>query len=80
MRYYTGGAKLEAISSFVLPKSLKFFSFFIQSKTDDEYQFNTNYNGSSKSFKNDKTQRRKMNGYLKLIAKCVGINITRRKE
>jgi integrase len=47
--------------------------FYLKGKRPEDYLFPTNYDGSTKHFQKYKSQRRRMNERLKIIAKDAGI-------
>lgn len=48
-------------------------SHYLNKKHPDDYVFPANYDGSTKHYEKYKTQRRRMNAYLKIIAEDAGI-------
>ncbi len=47
--------------------------FYLRDKAENDYLFPANYDGSTKSYEKYKSLRRRMNGYLKIIANDAGI-------
>ncbi|UII80395.1 tyrosine-type recombinase/integrase [Flagellimonas sp. CMM7] len=54
----------------------KILNYYLLSKRSNDYLFPTNYDGSTKHFQKYKSQRRRMNERLRIIAKDAGIEGT----
>lgn len=73
-RIFYGRSKTgDQLSVRITDELRKILNFYIQHKTENDYLFPANYDGSTRSYEKYKTQRRRMNGYLKIIAKDAGI-------
>lgn len=73
-RIFYGRSKTgDQLSVRITDELRKILNFYIQDKTENDYLFPANYDGSTRSYEKYKTQRRRMNGYLKIIAKDAGI-------
>ena len=73
-RIFYGRSKTgDQLSVRMTDELIKILNFYREDKTDDEFLFPANNDGSTKSFEKYKSQRRRMNEYLKVIAKDAGI-------
>lgn len=57
----------------IVPELEKILGYYLKGKAPEDYLFPTNYDGSTKHFQKYKSQRRRMNERLKIIAKDAGI-------
>ena len=73
-RLYYGRSKTDDPFSVKITKDLQsILDYYLVDKKPDDFLFPTNYDGSSKHYQKYKSQRRRMNERLKIIAKDVGI-------
>jgi integrase len=73
-RIFYGRSKTGDQLSVRITNELKdILSYYIEGKSVEDYLFPANYDGSTKHFEKYKTQRRRMNENLKIIAKDAGI-------
>ncbi len=73
-RLYYGRSKTgEQFSVKVLPQLMKILEFYLLDKGKEDFLFPTNYDGSTKHYEKYKSQRRRMNERLKIIAGDAGI-------
>ena len=71
---FYGRSKTGDQLSVRITKELKeLLNFYLTDKTEEEYLFPANYDGSTKHYEKYKTLRRRMNENLKIIANDVGI-------
>ncbi len=57
----------------IVPDLMKILGYYLAGKAPEDYLFPTNYDGSTKHFQKYKSQRRRMNERLKIIANDAGI-------
>ena len=57
----------------IVPELMKILEYYLKDKTPEDYLFPTNYDGSTRHFQKYKSQRRRMNERLRIIAKDAGI-------
>lgn len=57
----------------IVPELKKILEYYLEGKAPEDYLFPTNYDGSTKHFQKYKSQRRRMNERLKIIANDAGI-------
>lgn len=73
-RVFYGRSKTgDQLSVRITDELRKILGFYIHDKTENDYLFPANYDGSTKSYEKYKSLRRRMNGYLKIIANDAGI-------
>jgi integrase len=57
----------------IVPELREILNYYLEGKVSNDYLFPTNYDGSTEHFEKYKSQRRRMNQRLKIIAKDAGI-------
>lgn len=73
-RIFYGRSKTgDQLSVRITDELRKILGFYIQDKMESDYLFPANYDGSTKRYEKYKSLRRRMNGYLKIIANDAGI-------
>ncbi|MCM4168434.1 Tyrosine recombinase XerC [Arenibacter antarcticus] len=73
-RIFYGRSKTgDQLSVRITDELNEILSFYLDGKSNEDYLFPANYDGSTKSFEKYKSLRRRMNGHLKTIAKDSGI-------
>jgi integrase len=73
-RLYYGRSKTGTSLSVLIHHKLRnILDFYLADKKSGDYLFPTNYDGSSKHYQKYKSQRRRMNNRLKIIARDAGI-------
>lgn len=73
-RLYYGRSKTDNNLSVAITEDLReILDYYLKDKKPSEYLFPNNYDGSTKHFEKYKTQRRRMNERLKIIAEDAGI-------
>lgn len=74
-RLHYGRSKTgEPLSVEISEKLAEILGFYLSNKKPEQYLFPTNYDGSSKQFQKYKSQRRRMNERLRIIAKDAEID------
>jgi site-specific recombinase XerD len=75
-RIFYGRSKTgDQLSVQITNELREILSFYIEGKSVEDYLFPANYDSSTKHFEKYKTQRRRMNENLKIIAKDAGIEV-----
>lgn len=73
-RIFYGRSKTgDQLSVRITNELREILGFYLLDKTENDYLFPANYDGSTKSYEKYKSLRRRMNGYLKIIANDAGI-------
>ncbi|ASO04651.1 tyrosine-type recombinase/integrase [Arenibacter algicola] len=73
-RIFYGRSKTgDQLSVRITDELREILGFYSLDKTENDYLFPANYDGSTKSYEKYKSLRRRMNGYLKIIANDAGI-------
>ncbi|GBF17985.1 MULTISPECIES: tyrosine-type recombinase/integrase [Arenibacter] len=73
-RIFYGRSKTgDQLSVRITDELKEILCFYLRDKTENDYLFPANYDGSTKSYEKYKSLRRRMNGYLKIIANDAGI-------
>jgi len=71
--YYGRSKSDKPLAIKITPGLREILDFYLKDKMPEDYLFPTNYDGSTEHFQKYKSQRRRMNERLKIIAKDAGI-------